>query len=476
MDQSKVFRIEPFTNELGPSEPEAFEILDEGFTPEVGGVARSAPRARRGAARRISPRPTRPVVASPYRPRPRRPRPPFGGSYALPLVAQPFGATPTSWGGNGSSGSDPDQLRCVQECMNRDPGQSPQSAPVGEPPDAPAVASTNAPDGDDAPVSGEFDFIPSRKSQCACGDFQSTPSVFPFERFGAAFSTAPPLADAEESDFEWEAFENEVEDTEGGRVAELIRRGLRDENQLSNGLFERRHPERVGKPILSTERALVAEWRDIRARVVRPALRAMKRVRDYEKLLPLLNRYRGDVPLEFLLGWIAVESGGRIGTTTSLDERGYFQVHPDESRTLGFDHQRLSTDASYSVQKGIALARHRAAAAATGFGVPPGSELAWAGSKLLHWLPLGVRHILALMKRQQFRPTTWAELRSFILDNRAALLSQLKARAGTGWDPKVGVANVDKVLRRGREIVTALGVTAPVEHEAGLEFEAEFIV
>ena len=237
MDQPKVFRIEPFTNELGPSEPEAFEILDEGFTPEVGGLGRAAPSVRRGAARSIPPRPTRPVVASPSRPRPRprRPRPLFGGSYALPLVAHPFGATPTNWGADGAGGSDPDQLRCVQECMNRDPGQSAPSASAGEPSDAPPAASPNAPDppgGEDTPVSGEFDLVPVQTSRCGCGgNCQSARSVFPIGRFGAFLSTAPPLAEAEESHFEWEAFENELEDTEGVRVAELIRRGLRDENQ-----------------------------------------------------------------------------------------------------------------------------------------------------------------------------------------------------------------------------------------------------
>ena len=93
--------------------------------------------------------------------------------------------------------------------------------------------------------------------------------------------------DETEQEVEWEAddgfeeaygneLEGELEDEssflEPFRLAMAIARGQRDEKALTNGIFFARHPELGGRPIAPGERALAAEWIEIRDRLVRPLL------------------------------------------------------------------------------------------------------------------------------------------------------------------------------------------------------------
>ncbi len=171
----------------------------------------------------------------------------------------------------------------------------------------------------------------------------------------------------------------------------------------------------------------------------------------FRVLVPALEKYRGNWPLDFLLGWIKKESDGSIQSHTSLDERGYFQLHPDESKTLGVDHLRLTTDSDYSIQAGIQLVNHRgksAAKYAALFGIPASGEVYLALTKLMHWLPYGVQCIVEVMKKKNFVPTSWESFKAFCTANRSDIQAGI-SRKGK-WSLESGIKNTDDVLTYAR--------------------------
>jgi N-acetylmuramoyl-L-alanine amidase len=255
--------------------------------------------------------------------------------------------------------------------------------------------------------------------------------------------------------------------------------GNRNENSLTDMVFYSRHPEVSGRRIAPHETQLIREWAFIQSQLVRPALGAGKTstsqggsvlekncqhvgcteggtpAQRIAALIPLLNRYRGDIPLEFLVGWLMVESGGCNSVVTHLCERGYFQIHPEESADHNFDHRRISTDREYSIMKGIELIKAHAANTAR-LGFTPGTDLFWHMVKLRHWLPKGVQQTLSLMKTQNVQPTTWEEFKQFMMTNRAQLLRMIGTSEGTGWDPASGINNVESMYNYGRDTMRVI--------------------
>jgi hypothetical protein len=200
------------------------------------------------------------------------------------------------------------------------------------------------------------------------------------------------------------------------------------------------------------------------------------------RLIPLLNLYRDKIPLEFLLGWIEVESGGiigRPGEVSSLGERGYFQIHPDEWKDHGFARKfagrtmkDLSTDADFSIRAGIELVRVNRDAITTAlrkFGFSPGQDLFWHLVKLRHWSPVGINATLLHMKQNGFHPLNWDTFRAYMCANRLGIMQTMRKLAPRllgpdfaercernpkcGLNPKRGIENVEKLFKRGSELI-----------------------
>jgi hypothetical protein len=267
----------------------------------------------------------------------------------------------------------------------------------------------------------------------------------------------------------------------GAELAVALARGERDANRLTDLVFHARHRERGGRAIAAGETQLVQEWRWIRDNVVAPALRlaaaapapvpvpaaapagtraasqftrAVPAARRWASLVPLLDRYRGEIPLEFLLGWIAVESDGRIDVVTSLDERGFFQIHPAESKDARppLQHARLSTDPDYSVQAGIQLVRYYADLARRRFTwIPDRSELFWRVVKLQHAMGSPLARALLNQMRARGIETTWDAIKRYELTDGPKLHRLLATEPG-----RFG-RNVDRVFERGRALARSLG-------------------
>lgn len=157
-------------------------------------------------------------------------------------------------------------------------------------------------------------------------------------------------------------------------------------------------------------------------------------------------------PLGLYVGWIAVESGGNLHEVTSYDERGYFQLMPEESAELGVDHQRLSLDSEYSLQAGSLLVdKHATSVRRYAQGVVDGSELFWRLVKFDHAIGPGAARRIVTDAGLDGTLQDWAALVGYCANRQEHYLAILK------HDPLRWCHNVDKVY----EIGLDYGFTSP---------------
>lgn len=194
-------------------------------------------------------------------------------------------------------------------------------------------------------------------------------------------------------------------------------------------------------------------------------------------LLPLLEKYRGDIPLSFLIGWIAVETGGCVGDISPCcDERGYFQIHPKELKNIGLDgqpidHDRLATDFEYSVRAGIELVRYYMKNVMSDLNIrynldiKSRTEFFWRMVKFQHTGIGDVKTLLSDMNRNGKPPTSWQAILDYV-KGKAPRLKRL-------------TDNVDHLFERAKLLTPRSGGTTPELYfetagAGGSEFELHF--
>lgn len=133
------------------------------------------------------------------------------------------------------------------------------------------------------------------------------------------------------------------------------------------------------------------------------------------------------VPLGVAVGWIQVESGGRVGEMTSLGERGLFQLIPDEIEDLGLDAAKLSTDVDYSILGGMNLIKRcQKYLRSYAVNVDLGGELYWRLVKFVHSIGPGAARTIIRDASKASVLTTWDAFEAYCTQHDADYLSRLR--------------------------------------------------
>jgi hypothetical protein len=183
----------------------------------------------------------------------------------------------------------------------------------------------------------------------------------------------------------------------------ILKSGETDVDDLTNRVFRSKHPTLPKLPLDSKDpkqKELRAEWNLILHRRVKPLI-------WLRQMIVVIDKYRGDIPRDFLLGWIANESDGNFRTVSEkFGERGYFQIMwtggeaKDEAHLSEKNFKRLSDDPAFSLKTGIQLAeRYRQHIASNYPAAAADADLLFRLAKGRHHLPNELKSVLDQFKK-----------------------------------------------------------------------------
>lgn len=188
------------------------------------------------------------------------------------------------------------------------------------------------------------------------------------------------------------------------------------------------------------------------------------------KWWPQLQPKLGGIPAELALGWMAVESGGKLNDDTVTKknrEVGLYQLDNGERPKVGFtDVDRLLSDADYSLDAGIALINAYAQDALGYDGVTAGSELQWRVAKLLHsGGKATVDAMWAEMRANESLPADWGEVVGYFPppllgvhnDQDKRVFDAVKASTGDGHYASKAIERTNKAWDAGAVLAAPLG-------------------
>lgn len=163
-----------------------------------------------------------------------------------------------------------------------------------------------------------------------------------------------------------------------------------------------------------------------------------------EQWRPLLKRFGGDLPIDFMLAWLAKESGGSpCATGIPGVEAGIFQTfHPADDR-FGATFSQLraacsggqlarpltADEAALHAKVGVNFIRNKVATARAHFaagGMRPSESSIdfWNGVKQEHALPCVMGEIPRVAARLGRPPRSWAEFREQLMATPASGMGQ----------------------------------------------------